>query len=296
MKKLVKKVLAKMGYKVIKNQSESRTEKFPVNIPYTFVNSYLISPNSVLESYIAEFSAVAYNFYLNLGIDVKEEAIAKFVHSFFETYRLKEIEDNSGGSGFHNSFWLYMTSKVFNPELIIESGVWKGHSSWLLQKSSPLAKLYAFDISFSYLIYKSPQINYVESDWSTYTFDESKELISNSICFFDDHIDSAKRVIEAYEKGFRRLIFDDSPPLNKMFTFGIPPFPTVPVIMDTSLNEKIQLEYVFKGVPIKLEYDPNGEIVKRARSLIRSYQFFPDVSLISQIDKNRFIIYVDLVD
>ena len=51
-------------------------------------------------------------------------------------------------------------------------------------------------------------ITLVKSDFSDYTFDD--EILSNSLVYFDDHINTANRIIEASDKGFKNLIFDDS--------------------------------------------------------------------------------------
>ena len=82
-------------------------------------------------------------------------------------------------------FNLYMINKNFNPQIIVESGVFKGLSSWfILQAASKSTKIICFDVDLSQLEYKSKKIKYIDGDIDNYDF---YNLPTNSLLILDDH-------------------------------------------------------------------------------------------------------------
>ena len=63
-----------------------------------------------------------------------------------------------------NLFNLYSVIRSLKPKIIVESGTFKGQSSWFILKAAPKAKIYCFDIDLTQLIYKSNKIKYIEGD------------------------------------------------------------------------------------------------------------------------------------
>ena len=55
---------------------------------------------------------------------------------------------------------------------------------------------------------KHLNVSLFKSDFADYDFNE--EDLSLSLLYFDDHINTAERIIQASDKGFKNLIFDDS--------------------------------------------------------------------------------------
>ena len=55
------------------------------------------------------------------------------------------------------------------------------------------------------------------------------------LVFFDDHIDAARRIIEAYIKGFKYLLFDDAMGMEGMCQRLYPAAPTIPMIANCEL-------------------------------------------------------------
>ena len=52
-----------------------------------------------------------------------------------------------------------------------------------------------------------------------------------ALVYFDDHIDTARRIIQASQKGFRYVLFDDSTGLEGICQRFYPAIPTIPMIM-----------------------------------------------------------------
>lgn len=134
--------------------------------------------------------------------------LQKDLGTFCEIYASRPIQDNSGGMGFNHSFALWKMLRVLNPDLVIESGIWKGHSTWLIEITLPNAKIISFDTNLELRQYVSPLATYVEGDFQFY--DWSGENLENSLIFFDDHQNSYSRILLAYFFGFKRLIFEDN--------------------------------------------------------------------------------------
>lgn len=260
---------------------------------YTDYNSFSITP-ILKKKFDNELTLIAFEFFNNiLKVKITETEILNITKEFQKIYPTRPFYNNSGGSGYHNMFWLFTATKILNPKIIVESGTHKGMSSWCLQKASEKSKIYCFDLNFKNLEFKSPSINYIEEDWGSYNFIEKAS--KGDLCFFDDHVNQALRIVQAYEKGFKTIIFDDAPPAHKLYTFGLPPFPTVPMLFDNDLKEKVKLEWKWQDINKSYEFDPNDPLVHKAKSLIKDYHYFPDVSLVSQFDKNKFLLIVNLI-
>lgn len=132
---------------------------------------------------------------------------------FAEIYANKPINDNQGGMKAPHAFATYFMLKSLKPRVIIESGVWKGQGTWLIEKACPNAHLVSLDIDFSNLIYKSPNAEYVEQDFS-YLDVETIEK-DHTICFFDDHQNALLRLQQMKWKGLKKAIFEDNYPVPR---------------------------------------------------------------------------------
>lgn len=130
------------------------------------------------------------------------------IAEFFEIFDKRPIQDNQGGVNSVGAFSLWYFLKRHQPELIVESGIWKGQTTWLIEQTLPNVKLICFDPNRKIREYESPNAEYPKGDFTKYRFpkfDPEKALI-----FFDDHQDAVKRVVHARRKGFKHLVFDDN--------------------------------------------------------------------------------------
>ena len=87
-------------------------------------------------------------------------------------------------------FALWFMARKLSPDLIVESGVWKGQSTWLLETACPQAKLFSIDLDLRNREYVSQKAVYdnrdfSEQDWSMIT--------DRSVVFFDDHQNAYRR-------------------------------------------------------------------------------------------------------
>jgi hypothetical protein len=148
-------------------------------------------------------------------------------------------------------FWLFVIARNLNPSLIVESGVWFGSSLHCFRNACPAAQLYGFDLDFSRLKFADSAIHLVENDWSQ---SDIRANSSNDLCYFDDHINNALRIRQAYERGFRNLIFDDAATLGEVHKFRYPGLPTVPMLVEQELVDGDTLRWYHEPTEKYLEY------------------------------------------
>lgn len=253
------------------------------------VSSYMVDQDHK-DQLIRELAVVADGFraggYLPTFTNSTSEDIVK---EFFITYTSRELTDNTHGSGFHNAFWLYYISRILDPELIVESGIWKGHTTWLLSQACPKADKYGFDISLNKLEYPDLDVQFFEQDWQSYSFpsfDPDKALI-----FFDCHVNHAQRLIEAKAKGFKHIIFDDNPPIHKIFSH-VPGIPTAAMLNSGEGIDKTEISWVWNNKTYNEPIDP--EEAQQAKKLIKAHHTLPDVGGITRYGGFAFLTYVQI--
>ena len=286
---LLKNLFGIQVYRVNKKSPEKEKPKLKMKYVHDPAYSYMIQP-ALQEKLNLELAQVVDTF---LSQDFFPNASGsdslQIVRDFFDLYRHREKTENTHGSGFHNAFWLYVIARIQNPELIVESGVWKGHSSWLLAQACPDADKYGFDISLNKLEFTDLDVQMFEQDWQSFSFpafDPDKSLI-----FFDCHVNHAQRILEAKSKGFKHILFDDNPPLHKIFSH-VPGIPTAAMLAEGEGLNLTELTWVWNGDEITRPIDPKE--AQQAKELIKAHYMLPDVGGLTRYGGFAFLTYVQL--
>ena len=60
-------------------------------------------------------------------------------------YQDRPILDNQGGQLSAQLFYSWFVAKMMQPEIIIESGVWKGQGTWAFENASPNSTIISLD-------------------------------------------------------------------------------------------------------------------------------------------------------
>jgi hypothetical protein len=128
--------------------------------------------------------------------------------NFLDIYQGRPIQENEFGMRSQGMFFLWYLIKEINPSLVIESGIHRGQSTWMIEQAAPLAKVIAIDPVLENRVYISERALYTTGDFSTLDIDNN--LKKSTICFFDDHQNAFDRILQANEKGIKYLIFDDN--------------------------------------------------------------------------------------
>jgi hypothetical protein len=106
-------------------------------------------------------------------------------------------------------FGAWFMLRELRPTHVVESGVFKGLGTWLIEQVVPEARLYCIDPDLSQREYVSPRATYETRDFSDTTWELPRET---TVLFFDDHQNAVERVRLAEARGFHHLIFEDNYP------------------------------------------------------------------------------------
>lgn len=139
----------------------------------------------------------------------REEMIAS-LEEFSRLYEQRPIRDNAGGMRSPHLFLTWFLLRTLDPGVVVESGVWRGQGTWLIEKTCPEARLYCIDVDLGNLEYRSERAEYFERDFSTIDWTHLPK--DQTLLFFDDHQNAYERVKTAKWFGFKHLVFEDNYP------------------------------------------------------------------------------------
>ena len=129
---------------------------------------------------------------------------------FLEIYKNRPIKNNQSGMKIDHCFALFCLLKKIRPNNVIESGVWKGQTTWLIKKVLKNSKIFSIDINLSNREVIYDDVKYLNNDITKYNWkkiDKNKTLI-----IFDDHVCFSKRLNFLKKNKFKHIIFDDNLP------------------------------------------------------------------------------------
>ncbi|KAF2585289.1 hypothetical protein F2Q70_00037186 [Brassica cretica] len=151
--------------------------------------------------------------------------LLKALEEFVLIYETRPIKNNMHGMGFDHSFGLWFMARWLKPELMIESGAFKGHSTWVMRQAMPdtpiisltprhpekyLKKGPAYvDGNCTYFAGKD-FVDFGSVDWKNVLRKHGVTDLSRVVVFFDDHQNELKRLKQALKAGFQHLIFEDN--------------------------------------------------------------------------------------
>jgi len=291
-KSIINGILKHFGLKLIwAKPAQKKKTKPDLKMEYVHDPAYsYMKEKSHREKLNAELAIYAETFFSGKKLSTGEElSIRDHIADFFTLYTKRKFTDNTSGSGFHNAFWLFLLCRAMNPELIVESGVWKGHTTWLLEQACPTAKIYGFDVNLNHVEYKGLNAELIEADWNTFDFRDFNP--EKSFVFFDCHVNHAQRILEAKSKGFKHLIFDDNPPLHKIYSH-IPGIPTAHMLHAREGLDNQSISWMWnnqeQNKPI------NNDQARKAADLILNHEYFPDVGGPTRYGGFTFLAYVHI--
>ena len=216
------------------------------------------------------------------------------ISEFRDVYLNAPITMNKFGLHFSTGLFLFLIARRRDPTLIVESGVYKGLSTYILSAACPTAELHAFDPNLSELSFRSDNATYHSTDWMDY--DVRSGPLQSSLIFFDDHQCQARRVIEAYDRGYRQLIFDDSWPIEAVTGCGWPPIPSIDVVVRDSLEPNETVQWIEDGNIWTYVHDEEmQQLCAKARALIAATYDVPSLYRESGIGPTSAMKYVELV-
>ena len=144
---------------------------------------------------------------------MKESPYEK-IKQFYHVYETRPVKNNLGGMLSPHLFNTWNFLLETKPDVVIESGVWKGLGTWVIEKALPDAKIFSIDVDFSHLEYKSEKAIYLDSDISSYDWEQilkdyPKEKV---LIFLDDHQNFLDRTSLIYDLGIKNILYEDNYP------------------------------------------------------------------------------------
>ena len=148
----------------------------------------------------------------------REEMLSE-LDAFCDAHDRMPISNNEGGMRAPHLFATWFMLRKLQPDLVVESGVWKGLGTWLIEEACPDAKILGIDPEPKIREYTSPQAEYVEEDFSE--LDWSERVTGRSLVFFDDHQHSYNRLQLCKWFGFKHAIFEDNYPATQSEEYSL---------------------------------------------------------------------------
>ncbi|MDW8332898.1 MAG: hypothetical protein RMM53_01655 [Bacteroidia bacterium] len=200
--------------------------------------------------------------------------------SFLEMYSNRPMKNNQGGMAAPHSFASWFICRMLRPTHIVESGVWYGHGTWVLEQAAPSARFHCIDPLADYVKYRPKNAVYYKKDFFHLNWDDLPR--DTTLLFFDDHQNAMERLKYCQKIGFKHIIFEDNYPpcagdcysLKKALQgSGFVPheFPTFKFKHRIIWLFRAKLDF-YKGL-IK----PNGEDAQWIRRHVKIYYEFPPV-------------------
>lgn len=141
-----------------------------------------------------------------------KENILEELKLFIELYKNRPIKTNIHGMMFPHMFAVFFILRKLKPEFIIESGVYKGQSTWLIEKTLPQTEILSIDINLKQRSYISKKAEYSNIDFKYHDF---SNIPQNTLVFFDDHQSHIDRLKEAKFFNIKHIIFEDNYPMGR---------------------------------------------------------------------------------
>ena len=116
---------------------------------------------------------------------LSHDDIKLYLDEFLEAYNDRPIKDNQGGMASPHCFATWCMLKKISPNFVIESGVFKGQGTWLIEKALPGVKLFSIEPWLNRIEYTSNQAKYLSSDFSL-IYDKIDDKESSSLSSFKD--------------------------------------------------------------------------------------------------------------
>lgn len=134
---------------------------------------------------------------------------------FAKVYEERPFKDNSNGMRLDHSFalWFILRAMEPKPSVVIESGAYRGHSTWLISQALPDVRIISISpeaprrrMSHVTYLVEDKFRDFSEVDWSEHDVDPATAFV-----FFDDHQSGFRRVIEeGMQMGFRKFVTEDN--------------------------------------------------------------------------------------
>ena len=266
-KKLLKKIingkiLSFLNLKLVSSKNELRPEQKSFLVTEKVIKNRNKLIADTLVGYLSKFN-------INLNKQELQNDISYYDILFSDS----DISNLNGGMGYNNGLITYIVCKYIQPKTIIESGVWRGYTTYLLENASPKnTKMSCYDINLETIEYYSKNAEYFEMDISE---NNIKDHNNYDLAFFDDHVSHYDRLHFCNNNNIKFVILDDDVSIYQVHSDGWPPIPSASMVFDYH-NVCKDFEWKINGIDAKADiHNLNVE------PIIDNYKYipYPDISM-----------------
>jgi hypothetical protein len=181
---------------------------------------------------------------------LENEELINIIRDFNKIYRDWPYDLN-GSINYNSALHLYLFVKIVNPDEVIESGTYRGFSSYIIDHASKEdALIHCFDLNLKNLKYKSKKAIYYEND----IMDQKIKFSgATKLAFFDDHCDHFSRLIFSKKNNIKYCVFDDDVSYFNIHSDGTPPLPSLNMMINNN-NDYGEIEWMCNGRLGKLNF------------------------------------------
>ncbi len=140
------------------------------------------------------------------------EDVSAALDAFLPMFERRPIRENQGGMRSVGLFNVWFLLNRLRPGSVLESGIWKGQSTWLIEETLPGAEIVSIDINLPIREYISRKARYSDTDFLKIDMSAFGWKSESGLAFFDDHQDVIPRLKKCQALGIKHIILDDNYP------------------------------------------------------------------------------------
>lgn len=138
--------------------------------------------------------------------------VSESLDAFLPLFERRPIRENQGGMRSVGLFNVWFLLNRLGPRSVLESGIWKGQSTWLIEDTLPGADIVSIDVNLPIREYISRRARYSDTDFLKIDLAPFGWSSQGSLAFFDDHQDVLPRLRKCQMLGIKHVILDDNYP------------------------------------------------------------------------------------
>ena len=175
-----------------------------------------------------------YSFLEYSDLEYNETKVEEYLDEFNYVFTHSPVKEHESGFGYNEGVFFYTILKIIKPELVIESGVMKGFTTYLIDAATQDdCEIYSYDINFENNMFNSKKAKYINSD-IIYKIPMIKN--KKTVALWDDHTSQLDRLKFSQENNIDYNFFDDDLSLLNIHSDGWPPVPTISMLQDIKKN------------------------------------------------------------
>ena len=228
-KKMKKYLYKLLGFKISIRINKNKPQKDEAYVSYPIEQIIKQDRNSLIIKEIYSFLELS-----NLKYDKSE--VEGYLNEFDYVFNKSPIKEHESGFGYNEGVFFYTLLKIINPEIVIESGVMKGFTTYLVDNAThDNCKIYSYDINFENNMFNSKKATYINTD-ITNKIPSIKN--KKTVALWDDHTSQMDRLKFSQQYNIQYNFFDDDLSFLNIHSDGWPPIPTISMLQDIK-NKKV---------------------------------------------------------